>query len=414
MTEQLAHGLYSYSMAGSMIPTDLMEDCVPPQGGVVDFAPGVEPPPSSRTASRVTAVILVFATLYFAKAFFVPVALALLFYILLMPMVRWLSRHGAPRPVAAGLVLVVGLSAIGISAYELASPARNWLTSTPTAVSTAARKWHALALPLEKVSNAADRIADETSVGRHPSTVVLQGPSLSSRLFGTTESRLAGALEVVILLFALLVVGDRLLLRVVHAIPRCRDRQRVITIARAAEGLISRYLFLTAVINVGEGALVAVAMAALGMPTPVLWGAFVAVAEFVPYVGMITMTGVLSIAGLAYFDSLSHALIVPASYLVINFIQGNIVSPLVMSRRLTLNPVAIFVSLALWWWLWGVAGAFLAVPMLAALKICCDHVDALAPVGALLGDPSLPEPVPAAVAAPARTGESVALVPVNQ
>jgi predicted PurR-regulated permease PerM len=395
-------------MAGSMLPSDIMDDCLPT--GAVDVAREAGPPPGPRTASRVTAVILVFATLYFAKAFFVPVAMSLILYILLMPLVRSLSRRGAPRAVAAGVVMTLGVTILGLSAYELASPARNWLMSTPSAVSTAARKWHALAMPLEKVSNAADRIADETAVGtRRTSTVVLQGPSLSSRLFGTTESLLAAGLEVVILLYALLLVGDRLLLRVVHAIPRCRDRQRVITISRAAEALISRYLFLTAAINICEGAVVAAAMAALGMPTPVLWGVFVAVAEFVPYIGMITMTGVLAITGLAYFDSLSHALLVPASYLVINFIQGNIVSPLVISRRLTLNPVAIFLSLALWWWLWGVAGAFLAVPMLAALKICCDHVDSLAAVGALLGDPSLPEtvtPVPAAVHSP----DSVSLV----
>jgi predicted PurR-regulated permease PerM len=372
------------------VVSDLMEDCVPTHE-MEAARPVVEPPLPPRTASRITAIILVFATLYFAKAFFVPVAMAVVLYILFMPVVRWLWRHGVPRAAGAGLVLGVSLTILGVSAFELASPARNWLTSTPTAVNTAARKWHALALPLEKVSNAADRIADETSVGRRTSTVVVQGPSLSSRLFGTTESLLAGGLEVVILLYALLVVGDLLLARAVHAIPRCRDRQRVIGIARAAEGLISRYLFLTTLINIGEGALVAVAMAALGMPTPVLWGAFVAVAEFVPYVGMICMTGVLSIAGLAYFDSLSHALLIPGSYLVINFIQGNIVSPVVMSRRLTLNPAAIFLSLALWWWLWGVAGAFLAVPMLAAFKICCDHVDGLAAIGALLGDASMPE-----------------------
>lgn len=394
--------------------TDLMDDCLPTQEFEAVRAvgtPGAPTTPSaprapSRSGSRVTAVILVFATLYFAKAFFVPVAMSVILYILLVPSVRWLIARGLPRATAAGIVLGLGIGVIGLAAFELASPARNWLTSTPTALNTAAKKWHALAMPLEKVSATADRIADEaTPGGRRTSTVVVQGPSLSSRLFGTTETLAAGALEVIILVYALLVVGDLLLSRVVHAIPRCRDRQRVISIARAAEGLISRYLFLTAAINVGEGALVAVAMAALGMPTPVLWGAFVAVAEFVPYIGMIAMTAVLSITGLAYFDSLSHALLVPASYLVINFVQGNIVSPLVMSRRLTLNPVAIFLSLALWWWLWGVAGAFLAVPMLAAFKICCDHIDGLAAVGALLGDPSIPdtpgtpavsEPVPAA------------------
>jgi predicted PurR-regulated permease PerM len=400
--------------------TDLMDDCLPTQEFEAVRAvgtPGATPTPSappapSRSASRITAVILVFATLYFAKAFFVPVAMSVILYILLVPSVRWLIARGLPRATAAGIVLGLGIGVLGLAAFELANPARNWLTSTPTALNTAAKKWHALAMPLEKVSATADRIADEaTPGGRRTSTVVVQGPSLSSRLFGTTETLAAGALEVIILLYALLVVGDLILSRVVHAIPRCRDRQRVISIARAAEGLISRYLFLTAAINVGEGALVAVAMAALGVPTPVLWGAFVAVAEFVPYIGMIAMTAVLSITGLAYFDSLSHALLVPAAYLVINFVQGNIVSPLVMSRRLTLNPVAIFLSLALWWWLWGVAGAFLAVPMLAAFKICCDHIDGLAAVGALLGDPSIPDtPSAAVVSEPVPASDSVSLV----
>jgi predicted PurR-regulated permease PerM len=117
-----------------------------------------------------------------------------------------------------------------------------------------------------------------------------------------------------------------------------------------------------------------------------VWGSMVALAEFVPYVGMLTMMAVLTIAALTTFDTVPHALMVPAVYLAINFVQGNIVTPLVMSRRLTLNPVAIFISLALWWWLWGIAGALLAVPLLATFKIVCDHVESLASIGAFLGE----------------------------
>jgi predicted PurR-regulated permease PerM len=112
----------------------------------------------------------------------------------------------------------------------------------------------------------------------------------------------------------------------------------------------------------------------------------VALAEFVPYVGMLTMSVVLMVAALTTFDTVPHALVVPGVYLAINFVQGNIVTPLVMSRRLTLNPVAIFISLALWWWLWGIAGALLAVPLLATFKILCDHVESLASIGAFLGE----------------------------
>jgi predicted PurR-regulated permease PerM len=372
-------------MAESRMP-DFLEDCLPTAAEIADEAPA--PPPGAPTSLRVIAIILVFAALYFAKAFFVPVALALVGYLLLMPVVRSVARLGLHRVGAATLVLALAGAALGLASYELFAPARAWLASTPTAVTAAAKKWRAVSLPLAQFTSAADRIADETTGDKaHASTIVVQGPSLSSRVFGRTESLLAGALEVVLLLYALLVCGDLLLARVVHALPRCRDRQRVIAIAHTAERSISRYLFLTAAINVGEGVVVSLALASLGMPQPVLWGVLVACAEFVPYVGMISVLGLLTVAGLAYFDSLSHALLIPATFFAINFVQGNVVSPIVMSRRLTLNPLAIFLSLGLWWWLWGVAGAFLALPLLSAFKIVCDHVDGLAPIGALLGDP---------------------------
>jgi predicted PurR-regulated permease PerM len=97
------------------------------------------------------------------------------------------------------------------------------------------------------------------------------------------------------------------------------------------------------------------------------------------------MVAVLTLAGLATFDSLPHALLVPATFLGINLLQANIVSPALLGHRLTLNPVAIFIGLALWFFLWGVPGAFLAVPLLATVKIVCDHIEPLAPIGTFLG-----------------------------
>jgi len=396
---------------------DFLEDCLPTAAEIAGEAPAS--PPGAPISLRVTAIILVFAALYFAKAFFVPVALALVGYLLLMPVVRSVARLGLRRVAAATVVLGIAGAALGLVSYELFSPVRAWLASTPTAVTTAAKKWNAVSLPLAQFTSAADRIAAAATGDKAPtSTVVVQGPSLSSRVFGRTESLLAGALEVVLLLYALLVCGDLLLARVVHALPRCRDRQRVIAIAHTAERSISRYLFLTAAINIGEGVVVALALASLGMPQPVLWGVLVACAEFVPYVGMISVLGLLTVAGLAYFDSLSHALLIPATFFAINFVQGNVVSPIVMSRRLTLNPLAIFLSLGLWWWLWGVAGAFLALPLLSAFKIVCDHVDGLAAIGALLGDPRVhaapratpPPPIADGVVATTTTTTKVTLI----
>jgi predicted PurR-regulated permease PerM len=95
--------------------------------------------------------------------------------------------------------------------------------------------------------------------------------------------------------------------------------------------------------------------------------------------------GILSLAALLSFDDLGHALAVPAVYLVVSFLEGNFVTPLVLGRRLTLNPVVIFVGLLFWFFLWGIPGALLAVPILAVFKIVCDHVDTLAPIGEFFG-----------------------------
>jgi predicted PurR-regulated permease PerM len=122
------------------------------------------------------------------------------------------------------------------------------------------------------------------------------------------------------------------------------------------------------------------------MPNPVLWGALAALAEFILYLGSTALLATLGLAGLVTFPSVSHALLVPGSYLAVNILQSNFVSPVILGRRLTLNPVAILVGLIFCWWIWGVAGAFIAVPLLATFKIFCDHIESLAPIGEFLGE----------------------------
>jgi predicted PurR-regulated permease PerM len=123
----------------------------------------------------------------------------------------------------------------------------------------------------------------------------------------------------------------------------------------------------------------------VGMPNPFLWGALVTCLEFIPYIGALTIIAILTIASLTVFDSVGHALLVPGTFVALNLIQGNLVGPLVMGHRLSLNPVAIFVGVAFWWEIWGIAGAFLAVPVLASIKIVCDHVEPLHGVAEFLG-----------------------------
>jgi predicted PurR-regulated permease PerM len=127
-------------------------------------------------------------------------------------------------------------------------------------------------------------------------------------------------------------------------------------------------------------------MWALGMPNPPLWGVLIFFLEFVPYLGAFVFIAVLILAAVTTFDSLAHALLVPATYLAINLLQAYAITPMLLGRRLTLNPVAILVGLILWFQIWGIAGAFIAVPLLSTFKIVCDHIETLAPVGEFLGD----------------------------
>jgi predicted PurR-regulated permease PerM len=146
------------------------------------------------------------------------------------------------------------------------------------------------------------------------------------------------------------------------------------------------YLSTVTLINVIEAVVVTLVMWALGMPNPELWGVLVFFVEFVPYLGALVMVGVLTLAALSTFEGIGHIIAVPASYLAINLLQAYVLTPLLLGRRLTLNPVAILIGLILWWEIWGVAGAFIAVPLLATFKILCDHIETLAPVGEFLGD----------------------------
>lgn len=331
-------------------------------------------------------VLAVFYTLYFARSFFLPIVLAVLLDFLLSPVIRFLQRLHVPEPVGAVIVVASLLGLIGVGGYNLAGPAREWAARAPDSIQKVQSRLRDLRRPVEQVSRTADQVEAATNIGKSGvQEVVVRGPRMSERLFGSTQSLLTGALEMFVLLYFLLAVGDLFLQKLIKVLPLLKDKKKAVMIARETESSVSTYLVTLALVNSGLGVIVALVMWLVGMPNPLLWGVLAAVAEFVPYLGAGAMLIVLSIAGLATFPHLGRAFLVPGSYLVVNLIQANFVSPAVLGRRLTLNPVAILIGLVFWWWLWGVGGAFVAVPLLATFKIFCDHIESLASVGEFLG-----------------------------
>jgi predicted PurR-regulated permease PerM len=331
-------------------------------------------------------VLALFYTIHAGRIFFLPIALAILLDFLLGPAVRQMKQVGIPESVGAALILVALLLSLATSVYFLAEPAREWLATVPSSVRQVESKIRIFRQPVQQVTRTAEQVERATTVAPSSTTpeVKVRGPGLAERLFGTTETIIAGAIEVIVLLYFLLASGERLLQKVARLLPHRRNREDAVSIAREAEASISRYLVTQTAINLGEGAVVAAAMALLDVPNPLIWGACTVLVEYVPYVGATVLAGVLTLVAFTVFDSPGRIALVPGVFLVIVGIVANFVTPHVLGRNLLLSPLAVFVGLVFWTWIWGVPGTFLAVPLLATFRIVCDRVDVLKPVGALL------------------------------
>jgi predicted PurR-regulated permease PerM len=337
----------------------------------------------------ILAILAVVYTLYFGRAFLIPIFFAVELNFLLSPAIRWARRKlHAPAALTSAVLILTLAGGLGLGVYELAAPARGWLTSAPATLSRAGEKLHKILKPVEQVSRTADqmdRVASVTEPRTKTREVVVAGPSMGSRFFGTTQSIVGALLEVLVLLFFLLSAGDLFLQKTIKVATGPTSQRTAIEIAREIEASISKYLVTSAFLNLVEGVVFTIVMYMVGMPNPFLWGALVVCLEFIPYVGAITIIAILTVASLTVFDSVGHALLVPGTFVALNLIQGNLVGPMIMGHRLSLNPVAIFIGVAFWWEIWGIAGAFLAVPILASLKIVCDHVEGLNGVAEFLG-----------------------------
>jgi len=285
----------------------------------------------------VLATIAVIAALYFGREVFVPVALAVLFTALLRPIVRRFERVGLPAPVGATMVLVVLLGALAIVVLSLANPVREWVAQAPKTLEAAEQRLQTLRRPLQVITIAAQKMESVASnqgaqgnpaqaAGPSPPPAVPPPrpnvPSVAARVFGTTTAVLGGIVEVVLLMFLLLASGDTFLGKLVKVLPGKRDKREAVEIFDQTESVVSHYTVVTALINAGQGTVIAVAMALLHLPNPVLWGILTFFLEFIPYLGGASMLILLALAGLASFDRIGQALLPPLIYLAVTTLMS--------------------------------------------------------------------------------------------
>jgi predicted PurR-regulated permease PerM len=320
--------------------------------------------------------------------------LAILFSLILYPAVRGLRRLSIPEPAGAALVVIALAGALGLGLYQLFEPASEWIAKLPRMAEQVERKLWSVRKSMEQMSKAAEKVEALTTVQpetkRGPQQVVTKPPSLLSRIWGGTQSVIVSAAATLVLLLFLLASGDLFMRKLVRVLPTLTDKKTAVAVARTIQTAIARYLFTITVINMALGLATAGAMHLLGMPNPLLWGAMVALFNYVPYVGPAVSGTVLTIVAFITFDQLDDALLVPLVYFTLETIEGQFITPILTGRSLTLNPVMIFLSMLLWGWIWGVIGALMAVPILMTLKIFCDHIPSLNAVGEFVSGKSAP------------------------
>ena len=195
-----------------------------------------------------------------------------------------------------------------------------------------------------------------------------------------------GGIETLVLVYLFLASGDLFLLKLVRVMPTMSDKKRVIAISHEIQKNISHYLLSVSIINVSLGVVVGGGLYFMGLPNAVVWGLLVAALNFIPYFGPIVGVVLLVAAGLLTFDSLLLGLLPSSWYLLLHLFEANLITPVLLGRRFTLNPVVIFVSLIFWTWLWGVPGALLSVPILVSIKVICDRIPTLSSVSELLAN----------------------------
>src|SRR5215510_6373097 len=305
-------------------------------------------------------ILAVFYTIYFMRSILLPIVLALLLSYLLRPIVRRLAKFNIPLPVGAAFILIGLLALVGYGFLGLATPAVGWLQKAPAGLMELQHKLMPVKKSVAQVTQATGEIEKLATSDAETKTVEVKRHPISDTLFMRTPEFIASAALLCILLYFLLVYDQVFIAKLVKLLPTLSDKKTAVGIAHDIESQVSRYLFTITAINAGLGLAVGTAVGLLGLPNPVMWGVMVALLNFVPYLGAFTGIICMTIGAVLSFDSLGYALIFPAVYLAFGTLEGSFITPWVMGRSLTLNPVMVLLSLTFWGWMWGIVGIILA------------------------------------------------------
>jgi predicted PurR-regulated permease PerM len=354
----------------------------------------VEPIAYMRSARRITATKVIIwgaigVLLYVAHVAFVPVALALLLALILSGPVEALHKRRVPRSLSAVLILVIALSAIGGIVVLMWTPTAEWFANAPQTIAIIKKKTGPVVKFMSHIDDLRKNASNMTFQGRPSPPPSAAAPvateSAPALIIDVGAPALAGALTFVIVTLFLLAGGPPMMARMTAAFVDNLKASYVLSIIEKVRGEVGQFYLTTTLLNLGLGVATGIAMWAWGMPTPYLWGALAAGLNYFPYAGAITTLLIVTLVALVSFDTLGHIFGVAGTYVALATAEGQVVQPLLIGRRLEVNPLLIFLGLWFGGLFWGIAGIILATPALVALKVIAENTKRGKPLMEFLG-----------------------------
>ena len=359
--------------------------------------------PRASVSTRVATFLLCCFAAYFARTLLIPIVTALFLYLTLRPVQRSLRRRHIPNSVAAFAITALLALGLGASVYTVFQPARQMFAEAPTHLETVKHrldfvfdKINSVNEATEELSKATEESSDDESSSDSDGVVPVEvrQPAWSTNfvLLSGTGNLLSAFAVVAVLLFFLLATGDELLAGIMDTLPSFSARLELLSVLEKAEQGLSGYFGRITAINFCLGIAVGLAMWLLGMPTPVMWGGMAMLFNFVPVLGAMAGCVVILLVAVVSFESTGYSFFVASCYFCLTALEGQIITPAVLGKSMNVSPVMVVVSLLFWGWMWGLAGIFLAVPILIVMRFVCDACEVCIPTPMDYDSADLAEP----------------------
>ena len=369
----------------------MTEPLVPEQGLIreadvaIETAEVSEPPrPRASTAVVVLATIAVVTVAWVAQGVVLPILLAIFLSLVGNPIIRAMRKLFIPRALAAILVVAGGLTLTGVLVAQLIEPAKEWAHDVPRQVTRLTPKIKALIKPVQDANRVAENIAQAAgstaSTAQKPMVVKASAEEDKVISLATTPKHLSQVFSVILLTLFFMIFGENVQRHAIDLLPSWRKKKVTVDILQAIEREMSRYVMTISLINVLLGLAIALGLhfiAQMTIQEALLWGTMAALLNFAPYVGPAIGVVIMLVVGFIQEDQLWPALLPAGIYLALHTLEGQIITPIVLGKRLAISPLILMVALLVFGTGWGIVGLLLAVPLLACVKIVMSKIEGM-------------------------------------